>query len=74
MTCLVANTEDERLFKALTGVSRQEFQELRDVFAESEAQLREDAYNANAETRRRKPGGGSQGHFKTAAATLYFLL
>ncbi len=74
MTSCITDDTDERLFRALTGVSREEFRSLLDVFTESYFTLREAAYQANKATRRRKPGGGAKGKLATCAAKLFFLL
>ena len=74
MTSCLTDYTDERLFRALTGVAREEFRALLDVFTESYFTLREAAYQASKATRRRKPGGGAKGKLATCAAKLFFLL
>ena len=65
---------NERQFKALTGTSRKEFQQLLPVFTESYEELQHEAYEANKATRQRKPGGGQKGKLRTMELKLFFIL
>jgi hypothetical protein len=74
MTCCCCDPTDERLFRALTGTSREEFQTLLEVFTTSYHILREAEYQATKATRHRKPGGGAKGKLPTCEAKLFFVL
>jgi hypothetical protein len=74
MTSCCYDPTDERLFRALTGTSREEFRKLLEVFTTSYHILRETEYQANTATRYRKPGGGAKGKLPTCAAKLFFVL
>ena len=74
MSSILDDMQDERQFKALTGLSREEFQELLPVFNESYCELRHEAYQAQKATRQRKPGGGQKGVLKTMDTKLFFIL
>lgn len=74
MTSLLNTTPNERLFKALTGVSFDEFRKLLGAFENSYHELRDEAYQRNRATRQRKPGGGQKGKLRTMADKLYFVL
>lgn len=66
--------QNERQFRALTGTSQQEFQQLLPVFTESYDELRQEAYEVNKATRQRQPGGGQKGKLKTMELKLFFIL
>lgn len=74
MACCCYDSADERLFRALTGTSREEFRKLLEVFTTSYHSLREAEYQANKATRHRKPGGGQKGRLPTCEAKLFFVL
>lgn len=66
--------QNERQFRALTGTSRQEFQQLLPVFPESYHELRQEAYEQVKATRHRQPGGGQKGKLKPMELKLFFIL
>lgn len=70
----ISTIRDERPFKALTGTSPQEFQQLLSVFTESYDELRHEAYEVKKATRHRQPGGGQKGKLKTMERKLFFIL
>jgi hypothetical protein len=70
----INNIRDDRQFKALTGTSPSEFQQLLPVFTESYAELQREAYEGKKLTRQRKPGGGQKGKLKTMEQKLFFIL
>jgi hypothetical protein len=70
----ISKIRDDRQFKALTGTSPQEFQQLLPVFTEGYAELQQEAYEAKKLTRQRKPGGGQKGKLKTMEHKLFFIL
>jgi hypothetical protein len=74
MSSILRQYQDEREFKALSGVSRKEFRELLPVFTESDHELRWEAYVAEHATRQRKPGGGQKGTLKRMDQKLFFIL
>ncbi len=67
---------DDRQMKALTGLSRAQFDSLLPVFRDVYQATQQQAYEAGVEsgTRRRKPGGGSKGKLPTMAEKLLFVL
>ena len=65
---------DERQFKALTGLSKHEFQQLLAAFSESHAELRQEHYEKNKAKRQRRPGAGPKGRLDTMRKKLYFVL
>ena len=67
---------DDRRMKALTGLSRAQFNSLLPVFRDVYQATQQQAYEAGVEsgTRRRKPGGGSKGKLPTLAEKLLFVL
>ena len=67
---------DDRQMKALTGLSRAQFDSLLPVFRDVYQATQQHAYEAGGEsgTRRRKPGGGSKGKLPTMAEKLLFVL
>ncbi len=74
MTICVENIQDERLFKALTGVSREEFQQLLPIFTLSSQELQQEQYEAKKSTRQRQPGGGQKGKLPGMDLKLFFIL
>lgn len=74
MSSILEDIQDDRQFKALTGLSREEFQELLPVFTESYHELLNEAYEANKTKRQRKPGGGQKGVLDTMDKKLFFIL
>ena len=67
---------DDRQMKALTGLSRAQFDSLLPVFRDISQATQQQAYAGGVEsgTRRRKPGGGSKGKRPTMAEKLLFVL
>jgi hypothetical protein len=74
MSSILEQYQDEREFRALTGVSREEFRRLLPVFTESYEALLWEAYDTNRANRQRQPGGGQKGTFKTMDIKLFFIL
>ncbi len=67
---------DDRQMKALTGLSQAQFDHLLPVFSDISQAIQQHTYEKGVEsgTRRRKPGGGSQGKLPTMAEKLLFVL
>ena len=63
---------DDRTCKALTGLARDQFQELLKIFEASHADLREELYEQGAIKIRHVPG--DRGYLKTLEQRLFFLL
>lgn len=74
MSSILEEYQNERQFKALTGLSRQEFEALLPVFTTSYDELLLEQYEARKATRKRKPGGGQKGVLNTLDKKLFFLL
>ena len=74
MSSILTQYPDERAFRALTGVSREEFRELLPVFTASYEELLWEAYERNQATRQRQPGGGQKGVLTTMDKKLFFIL
>lgn len=74
MSTIFNTKHTERQFKALTGTSRKEFQELLPVFRDSYQELKWEAYEANKANRQRQPGGGPKGVLDTMDKKLFFIL
>lgn len=74
MTRCLEHIQDERLFKALTGVSRTEFQQLLPVFITSYQELQQETYETEKATRQRQSGGGQKGKLPTMELKLFFIL
>ena len=67
---------DNRQMKALTGLSQAQFDHLLPVFSDIYQATQQHTYATGVAsgTRRRKPGGGSQGKRRTIADKLRFVL
>ena len=67
---------DERQMKALTGLSQAQCDSLRPVFSALYRAAQQQTYEAGSQsgTRRRRPGGGSQGKLPTMAEKLQLVL
>ena len=67
---------DDRQMQALTGLSQAQFDHLLPVFSDLYQATQQHTYaqGVASGTRRRKPGGGSQGKRPTMAETLPFVL
>jgi hypothetical protein len=65
---------DERRFKALTGLSKQEFHKLLPTFAESHTEIQQENYAKNKTKRQRRPGAGQKGRLDTMRKKLFFVL
>lgn len=74
MLTVPLKSSDERLFKALTGLSKAEFQKLLPLFVESYYEIRQEKYEQSKSKRKRKPGGGQKGKLKSMALKLFFIL
>lgn len=74
MTPSVEDIRNDRQFRALTGMSRLEFEQFLPTFTEASAELRQEAYEAHQATRQRKPGGGPKGKLVTLSQKLLFIL
>jgi hypothetical protein len=68
------NVRNERQFRALTGVSPQEFDQLVPVFARCLNEEKQRRYRRQRAQRRRHPGGGRKGILSTPELKLFFLL
>jgi len=68
------NIRDDRQFKALTGISFDEFQQLLPVFTESYHELIQKRYESQQDLRQRKPGGGQKGKLPSMELKLFFIL
>jgi len=66
--------EDNRQFKALTGLTYRIFCALLPFFAEAYAEAVWANYKQQQDTRQRKPGGGQKGRLDTMEKKLYFIL
>jgi hypothetical protein len=55
-------------------MSRKEFERFLPIFTDAYAELRQEAYEAQWDTRQRKPGGGPKGKLVTMSQKLLFLL
>jgi hypothetical protein len=74
MSIRVEDIQDERQFKALTGVSQEEFQRLLPVFRTSYQELQQERYTCRKTMRQRQPGGGQKGKLPTMDVKLFFIL
>jgi hypothetical protein len=66
--------EDDRQFKALTGLTFAAFCQLLPLFAESYAEAVMENYEQHQATRKRKPGAGRKGQLDTMFKKLFFIL
>jgi hypothetical protein len=74
MTPSIEDIRNDRQFKALTGMSRKEFEPFLPTFAEASTELRQEADDVQRGPRQRKPGGGPKGKLVTMAQKLLFIL
>lgn len=74
MTPSIDDIRNDRQFKALTGMSRKEFERFLPRFTDAYTELRQDAYETQQDTRQRKPGGGPRGKLVTMSQKLLFIL
>jgi hypothetical protein len=74
MTPSIDDIRNDRQFKALTGMSRTEFEQFLSTFTEAYEELRQEAYEAQQATRQRKPGGGPKGKLPEMSQKLFFIL
>ncbi len=74
MTIKIENIKNDRQFKALTGVSREEFDIMLPVFDESNLEIINENYENKKDERQRKPGGGQKGVLDTTEKKLFFIL
>jgi hypothetical protein len=74
MAASIEAIRNDRQFKALTGMARTEFERFLPTFAEAYEDLRQEAYEAQRDTRQRKPGGGPKGKLPDMSQKLFFIL
>jgi hypothetical protein len=74
MTPSIDDIRNDRQFKALTGMSRTEFEQFLPTFTNAYEALRQETYEAQRGTRQRKPGGGPKGKLVTMSQKLLFIL
>lgn len=74
MALHIENLHDERQFKALTGLSHKEFQQLLPVFTTSYQEIQQERYASQQPTRQRQPGAGPKGKLPTMRLKLVFIL
>ena len=74
MAASIEDIRNDRQFKALTGMSRTEFEQFLPTFTEAYEELRQEAYEAQRATRQRKPGGGPKGKLPEMSQKLFFIL
>ena len=67
---------DDRLMKAVTGLSKLEFNKLTESFGDESQNEAQNRYETGVElgNRERKPGGGRIGNLRSCAAKLFFTL
>ena len=70
----IEDIKNERQFKALTGVSRDEFDIMLPIFDESNREIINENYEKKKDERQRKPGGGQKGVLDTTEKKLFFIL
>ncbi len=73
---MVLEIRDDRQWRALTGLSQAQFEQLLLTFTIVYQEARQEAYEAGvaAGTRQRQPGGGANGKLPTCADKLLFVL
>jgi len=74
MSASIEDIRNDRQFKALTGMSRTEFEEFLPTFTTAFEELRQETYESQRATRQRKPGGGPKGKLPTMSQKLFFIL
>ena len=74
MAARIDDIRNDRQVKALTGMSQKEFQQFLPTFTEAYEELRQEAYEADRDTRQRKPGGGQKGALADISQKLFFIL
>jgi hypothetical protein len=65
---------NERQFKAITGLTFEEFDKMVPVFAEELEKQKKEDYKKNRKNRKRRPGGGRKGVLSTPELQLFFIL
>ena len=65
---------DERQFKALTGLSKSEFNDLAIPFSEAYQEIKQKEYEDYKPYYKRKPGNGSKGKLEAIPDKLFFIL
>jgi hypothetical protein len=65
---------DDRQFKALTGISLNEFQHLLPVFTETYHEMIQESYEIHINLRQRHPGGGQKGKLLGMELKLFLIL
>ncbi|MCP3944549.1 MAG: transposase [Desulfobacteraceae bacterium] len=73
---ILSTVRDDRQFKALTGVSQEQFEKLRKFFAGVYEEMLQNAYEeaVGRGERKRKRGGGRKGSLPTVGEKLFFVL
>lgn len=66
--------DDDRQFKALTGLTLSAFRQLLPFFAESYSEAVIERYEQHKDTRKRRPGAGQKGRLNTMFKKLFFIL
>lgn len=66
--------KSKRLTLALTGLTPQEFLDLLPIFAQTWTDKKQNDYQKNRKSRKRKPGGGRKGFLKETQDKLLFIL
>jgi hypothetical protein len=74
MTLRSEDIHDERQFKALTGVSYKEFEQLLPVFTTSYQEIQQERSASKQTMRQRQPGAGQKGKLPTMSLKLMFIL
>jgi hypothetical protein len=74
MAACIDDIRNDRQCRALTGMSRKEFQQFLPTFTEAYEELRQETYEAERDTRQRKPGGGQKGALADISQKLFFIL
>ncbi len=68
------STRSERQLKALTGLSKKQFEALLPFFSESLIEISLEAYQKNRTKRSRRPGGGQKGRLRFPENKFFFIL
>lgn len=74
MRDFLEKVRNERQFLALTGLSKEQFDELLNEFSSCLEVIKDEQYRKNRKTRLRKPGGGRKGGLVTPKNKLFFVL
>jgi hypothetical protein len=74
MSDFLERVRNERQFLALTGLSKEQFNELLNEFSSCIDVIKDEKYRNNRKTRLRRPGGGRKGGLVTPEQKLFFVL